>query len=108
MLMGLMNIHAIQTFITGDRIEVEKAGSSQLPNKVEGIVVQESKWDYYRDVFGDVDICYQNGWTVNTPIKTFKYQHPYYGKLRVINSHITLNLVREGFKHERIYVWLCE
>lgn len=101
-----MNIHAIQTFISGDRVEVEKAGPSMLPANVTSITVQEHRWDYYRDVFGAVDVRYQNGWTISIPIKTFKYLHPYYGKLRIINAKVTLNLLRENFRFERLGVWL--
>ena len=107
--MSLMNIHAIQTFITCDRIEVEKATASNLPEKAVGIAVQENNWDGYRDVFGAIikSSDFLSGWSTKLPMKkAYKYQHPIYGKLRFISPHVTLNLVLSHFKYPRILrVW---
>ena len=107
--MSLMNIKAIQTFITCDRIEVEKATACNLPEKAIGIVVQEYHWDYYRDVFGDIikDSDFLCGWTADLPMKkAYKYKHPVYGSLRFISPRIELNLMQSCIKYPRILrVW---
>lgn len=108
--MSLMNIKAIQTFITCDRIEIEKATMANFPENAIGIIVQEYHyWDSYRDVFGATmkESDFLSGWSVNLPMKkAYKYQHPVYGKLRFISPRIELNLLRSCFKYSRILeVW---
>ena len=103
--MSLMSIRAIQTFVTCDHVEVEKATMVNFPENAIGIIVQEYHWGYYRDVFGatmkESDIL--SGWNVNLPMKkAYKYQHPIYGKLRFISPRIELNLLRSYFKYSRI------
>ena len=105
--MSLMNIMAIQTFITCDRIEVEKGVAHNFPESAVGIAVQEYRyWDSYRDdVFGAIitNSDFLSGWGANLPMKkAYKYQHPVYGKLRFISPRIKLNLVRSCFKYSRI------
>ena len=104
-----MNVKAIQTFITCDRIEVEKATACNLPEKAVGIAVQENNWDGYRDVFGDIikDSDFLLGWSTKLPMKkAYKYQHPVYGNLRFISPRVTLNLIASCFKYPRILrVW---
>ena len=107
--MSLMNIMAIQTFVTCDRIEVEKASVCNFPTNAIGIIVQEYRWDYYRDVFGATmkNSDFLPGWNVELPMKkAYKYQHPVYGKLRFISPRIELNLVQSRFRYSRILeVW---
>ena len=107
--MSLMNIMAIQTFVTCDRIEVEKATMVNFPANAMGMIVQEYHWDYYRDVFGATmkESDFLPGWSANLPMKkAYKYQHPVYGKLRFISPRIKLNLLRSCFKYSRILeVW---
>ena len=107
--MSLMNIIAIQTFVTCDRIEVEKRATYNLPENAIGIIVQEYHWDYYLDVFGASikKSDFLPGWNVELPMKkAYKYQHPVYGKLRFISPRIKLNLVRSCFKSPRnLGVW---
>ena len=104
-----MNVKAIQTFITCDRIEVEKAATYNLPEKAIGIIVQEYHWDYYRDVFGAIieSSDFLSGWSTSSPMKkAYKYQHPVYGKLRFISPRIELNLMQSCLKYPRILgVW---
>lgn len=101
-----MNIKAIQTFVTCDRVEVEKASVYNFPENAIGIIVQEYHyWDSYRDVFGAImkESDFLSGWNVNLPMKkAYKYQHPIYCKLRFISPRIELNLVRSYFKYSRI------
>ena len=110
--MSLMNLMAIQTFVTCDRIEVEKRAMYDLYNLPEnaiGILVQEYQWDCYRDVFGAIIKSYDflPGCNAESPMKkAYKYQHPVYGKLRFISPRIKLNLVRSCFKSPRnLEVW---
>ena len=109
--MSLMNIMAIQTFITCDRIEVEKGVAHNFPESAVGIAVQEyGYWDSYRDVFGAIirsSDFLSSGWNTSLPMKkAYKYQHPVYGKLRFISPRIKLNLLRSCFKYSRILeVW---
>lgn len=107
--MSLMNIMAIQTFVTCDRVEVEKATMVNFPTNAIGIIVQEYHWDYYRDVFGASikNSDFLPGWNFELPMKkAYKYQHPVYGKLRFISPRIRLNLVRSCFKSPRnLEVW---
>ena len=108
--MSLMNIMAIQTFITCDRIEVEKGVAHNFPESAVGIAVQEYRyWDSYRDVFGAIitNSDFLPGCNANLPMKkAYKYQHPVYGKLRFISPRIKLNLLRSCFKYSRILeVW---
>ena len=109
--MSLMNIKAIQTFVTCDRIEVEKGLTYTLPKNAAGIIIQEYHWDDYRDVFGAIikNSDFLPGWNVELPMKkAYKYQHPVYGKLRFISPRIKLNLLRSCFKYSRILeVWLA-
>ena len=104
-----MDIKAMQTFITCDRVEVEKATVCNFPTNAIGIVVQEYHWDYYLDVFGASikSSDFLPGWNVELPMKkAYKYQHPVYGKLRFISPRIRLNLVRSCFKSPRnLEVW---
>ena len=103
--MSLMSVRAIQTFITCDRIEVEKATACNLPKNAAGMIVQEYHWDYYRDVFGAIikSSDFLSGWNVESPMKkAYKYQHPIYGKLRFISPRIKLNLARSYLKYSRI------
>ena len=100
-----MNIMAIQTFVTCDRIEVEKRATVNFPTNAIGILVQEYQWDCYRDVFGAIIKSYDflPGWNVELPMKkAYKYQHPVYGKLRFISPRIKLNLLRSCSKYSRI------
>ena len=108
--MSLMNIMAIQTFVTCDRVEVEKATMVNFPTNAIGMIVQEYHyWDDYRDVFGAIirSSDFLSGWSANLPMKkAYKYQHPVYGKLRFISPRIKLNLVRSCFKSPRnLGVW---
>ena len=107
--MSLMNIKAIQTFITCDRIEVEKATACNLPEKAVGIAVQECHWNYYKDVFGNIikDSDFLLGWSTSSPMKkAYKYKHPVYGSLRFISPRIELNLMQSCIKYPRILrVW---
>ena len=107
--MSLMNIMAIQTFVTCDRVEVEKATMCNFPTNAMGVIVQEYHWDYYLDVFGASikNSDFLPGWNVELPMKkAYKYQHPIYGKLRFISPCIELNLVRSCFKSPRnLEVW---
>ena len=109
--MSLMNIMAIQTFVTCDRIEVEKGVAHNFPESAVGIAVQEYRyWDSYRDdVFGAIitNSDFLSGWGANLPMKkAYKYQHPVYGKLRFISPRIKLNLLRSCFKSPRnLEVW---
>ena len=108
--MSLMNIKAIQTFVTCDRIEVEKGVAHNFPESAVGIAVQEyGYWDSYRDVFGAIITSsdFLSGWSANLPMKkAYKYQHPVYGKLRFISPRIKLNLLRSCFKSPRnLEVW---
>ena len=107
--MSLMSIMAIQTFVTCDRVEVEKASVCNFPTNAIGMVVQEYHWDYYLDVFGASikKSDFLPGWNVELPMKkAYKYQHPVYGKLRFISPRIKLNLMRSCFKYLRILeVW---
>ena len=109
--MSLMNIMAIQTFVTCDRIEIEKGVAYNFPESAVGIAVQEYRyWDSYRDdVFGAIitNSDFLSGWSANLPMKkAYKYQHPVYGKLRFISPRIKLNLLRSCFKYSRILeVW---
>ena len=108
--MSLMNIKAIQTFVTCDRIEVEKGVAHNFPESAVGIAVQEYHyWDSYRDAFGATmnESDFLSGWNVNLPMKkAYKYQHPVYGKLRFISPRIELNLLRFCFKYARVLeVW---
>ena len=109
--MSLMNIMAIQTFVTCDRIEVEKGVAHNFPESAVGIAVQEyGYWYSYRDdVFGAIITSsdFLSGWSANLPMKkAYKYQHPVYGKLRFISPRIKLNLLRSCFKYSRILeVW---
>lgn len=107
--MSLMDIKAIQTFVTCDRIEVEKATMINFPANAMGMIVQEYHWDYYLDVFGASikKSDFLPGWNVELPMKkAYKYQHPVYGKLRFISPRIKLNLVRSCFKSPRnLEVW---
>lgn len=107
--MSLMNIMAIQTFVTCDRVEVEKATVVNFPTNAIGMIVQEYHWDCYRDVFGASikNSDFLPGWNVELPMKkAYKYQHPVYGKLRFISPRIKLNLVRSCFKYSRnLEVW---
>lgn len=108
--MSLMNIMAIQTFVTCDRVEVEKATMVNFPANAIGMIVQEYHWDYYRDVLGDIirsSDFLSSGWNTSLPMKkAYKYQHPVYGKLRFISPRIKLNLMRSCFKYSRILeVW---
>ena len=107
--MSLMDVRAIQTFVTCDRIEVEKATVCNFPTNAIGMIVQEYRWDYYRDVFGATmkNSDFLPGWNVESPMKkAYKYQHPVYGKLRFISPRIKLNLVRSCFKSPRnLEVW---
>ena len=107
--MSLMNIMAIQTFVTCDHVEVEKATMVNFPTNAIGMIVQEYHWDYYRDVFGASikNSDFLPGWNVELPMKkAYKYQHPVYGKLRFISPRIKLNLVRSCFKSPRnLEVW---
>ena len=104
-----MNIRAIQTFVTCDRIEVEKATMVNFPANAMGIIVQEYHGDYYLDVFGASikNSDFLPGWNVELPMKkAYKYQHPVCGKLRFISPRIKLNLLRSCFKYSRILeVW---
>lgn len=103
--MSLMDIKAIQTFVTCDRVEVEKASVCNFPTNAIGIIVQEYHWDYYRDVFGASikNSDFLPGWNVELPMKkAYKYQHPIYGKLRFISPRIKLNLARSYLKYSRI------
>ena len=103
--MSLMNIMAIQTFVTCDRIEIEKRATYNLPENAMGMIVQEYHWDYYIDVFDAIikNSDFLPGWNVESPMKkAYKYQHPVYGKLRFISPRIELNLVRSCFKYSRI------
>ena len=109
--MSLMNIMAIQTFVTCDRIEVEKGVAHNFPESAVGIAVQEYRyWDSYRDdVFGAIitNSDFLSGWSANLPMKkAYKYQHPVYGKLRFISPRIKLNLLRSCSKSPRnLEVW---
>ena len=109
--MSLMNIMAIQTFVTCDRIEVEKGVAYNFPESAVGIAVQEYRyWDSYRDdVFGAIitNSDFLSGWGANLPMKkAYKYQHPIYGKLRFISPRIKLNLLRSCSKSPRnLEVW---
>ena len=107
--MSLMNIKAIQTFITCDRIEVEKATAFNLPEKAVGIAVQENNWDGYRDVFGAIieSSDFLSGWSTSSPMKkAYKYKHPVYGSLRFISPRVELNLMQSCIKYPRILrVW---
>ena len=109
--MSLMNIKAIQTFVTCDRVEVEKATMVNFPTNAIGMIVQEyGYWDSYRDVFGAIirsSDFLSSGWNTSLPMKkAYKYQHPVYGKLRFISPRIKLNLLRSCFKYSRILeVW---
>ena len=107
--MSLMNIMAVQTFVTCDHVEVEKATMVNFPENAIGIVVQEYHWDYYRDVFGATitNSDFLPGWNVELPMKkAYKYQHPVYGKLRFISPRIALNLAQSRFRYSRIpEVW---
>ena len=107
--MSLMNIMAIQTFVTCDHVEVEKATMVNFPTNAIGMIVQEYRWDYYLDVFGASikNSDFLPGWSVESPMKkAYKYQHPVYGKLRFISPRIKLNLVRSCFKSPRnLEVW---
>lgn len=107
--MSLMDVRAIQTFVTCDRVEVEKASVCNFPTNAIGMIVQEYHWDYYRDVFGATmkNSDFLPGWSVNLPMKkAYKYQHPVYGKLRFISPRIKLNLLRSCLKYSRILeVW---
>ena len=105
--MSLMNITAIQTFVTCDRIEVEKGVAHNFPESAVGIAVQEYRyWDSYRDdVFGAIitNSDFLCGWNTSLPMKkAYKYQHPIYGKLRFISPRIELNLAQSRFKYSRI------
>ena len=108
--MSLMNIKAIQTFVTCDRIEVEKGVAHNFPESAVGIAVQEyGYWDSYRDVFGAIirSSDFLPGWNAESPMKkAYKYQHPVYGKLRFISPRIELNLLQSCLKYSRILgVW---
>ena len=104
--MSLMNIKAIQTFVSCDRVEVEKATMVNFPENAIGIIVQEYHyWDSYRDVFGAImkNSDFLPGCNAESPMKkAYKYQHPVYGKLRFISPRIELNLLRSCFKYSRI------
>ena len=104
--MSLMNIMAIQTFVTCDRIEVEKGAVFNFPANAVGIAVQGYRyWDSYKDIFGATitNSDFLSGWNTSLPMKkAYKYQHPIYGKLRFISPCIELNLVRSCFKYSRI------
>lgn len=107
--MSLVTIRAIQTFVTCDHIEVEKATTDNLPEEAIGMLVQDYNWNYYRDVFGAIikSSDFLPGWTAESPMKkAYKYQHPVYGKLRFISPRIELNLLQSCFKYSRILgVW---
>ena len=104
-----MDVRAIQTFVTCDRVEVESGTACNLPKNAAGMIVQEYRWDYYRDVFGAIikNSDFLPGWNVELPMKkAYKYQHPIYGKLRFISPRIKLNLLRSCLKCSRILeVW---
>ena len=108
--MSLISIKAIQTFVTCDRIEVEKVTMANLPEEAIGMLVQDYHyWDSYRDLFGAIitNSDFLSGWNTSLPMKkAYKYQHPIYGKLRFISPRIKLNLLRSCFKYSRILeVW---
>ena len=108
--MSLVTIRAIQTFVTCDRIEVEKATTDNLPEEAIGMLIQDYNWNYYRDVFGAIirsSDFLSSGWNTSLPMKkAYKYQHPVYGKLRFISPRIKLNLLRSCFKSPRnLEVW---